>query len=322
MLGYIFKRILICIIILFGVSAILYILMRSMPGDYITNSIAENPAITDEMIENLKNLYGLNNNPIEGYINWISKFLSGDLGNSFLYKKPVSEVIASKMWTSLFLSFASFILQIIIAVPLGIISATKQYSKADYSITVFSLLGISIPSFFFAAILQKFLAVDIKLFPISGMITAREDFEGFRLMLDIGWHFCLPIIVLVITGLGGWIRYTRTNMLEILNADYIRTARAKGLSEKVVVYKHAFRNTLVPIVTMLGGVLPSLFSGAIITEGLFGIDGLGYTAFQALKSGDIPFIMGFNIFLSVLTLIGTLISDILYAIVDPRIRLS
>ncbi len=154
------------------------------------------------------------------------------------------------------------------------------------------------------------------------MITAREDFEGFRLMLDIGWHFCLPIIVLVVTGLGGWIRYTRTNMLEILNADYIRTARAKGISEKAVVYKHAFRNTLVPIVTMIGGVLPSLFSGAIITEGLFGIDGLGYTAFQALKSGDIPFIMGFNIFLSVLTLIGTLISDILYAIVDPRIRLS
>ncbi len=127
MLGYIFKRILICIIILFGVSAILYILIRSMPGDYITNSISENPAITDEMIENLKSLYGLNNNPIEGYINWVSKFLSGDLGNSFVYKKPVSEVISSKMWTSFFLSFTSFILQIIIAIPLGIISATKHH---------------------------------------------------------------------------------------------------------------------------------------------------------------------------------------------------
>jgi peptide/nickel transport system permease protein len=152
------------------------------------------------------------------------------------------------------------------------------------------------------------------------MATARLSLTGFPLFLDMAYHFILPVIVLTLVGIGGLMRYSRTNMLEVINSDYIRTARAKGLSEKTVIYKHAFRNTLIPIVTMAGGMLPGLFSGAIITEGIFAIDGIGYTALRALNSGDVPFLMGFNLFLSVLTLVGILISDILYAVVDPRIR--
>jgi peptide/nickel transport system permease protein len=185
-----------------------------------------------------------------------------------------------------------------------------------------ALFGISLPSFFFAAILQRVFSIGLGVLPLQGMITARYDYTGFKLFLDIAKHMILPITVFIVTGIGGLMRYSRTNMLEVLNADYIRTARAKGLSENKVIYKHAFRNTLIPIVTMIGGSIPGLFSGAIITEGIFAIDGLGYTALQAMRMGDIPFIMAFNMFLAVLTLLGTIIADILYAVVDPRIRLS
>lgn len=322
MLQYIARRLLISIVILFGVSIMFYTLIRMMPGDYVTNTMANNPNVTDDMIISLNQAYGLDKGIVEGYVGWLSNALKGDFGTSFIYKKPVTEVISSKMWVSFSLAATAFVFQLLIAIPLGIISATKQYSKTDYALTTFALIGISLPAFFFAAILQKFLAVDLQIFPLQGMITAREDYEGFRLLIDIAWHFCLPIIVFVVTGIGSYMRYVRTNMLDVINSDYIRTARAKGLSENKVIYKHAFRNTLIPIVTMVGGTIPALFSGAIITEGIFSIDGVGKTAFDAVKSGDIPFMMGFMVFIAVLTLLGTLISDLLYGLVDPRVKLD
>ncbi len=293
-----------------------------MPGDYISSITAGNPNVTPEKIDRLRLLYGLDTGVVEGYLKWFSQAIRGNFGDSFIFRKPVAEVISSKMWTSFALAFTAFIIQIIIAVPLGILSATRQYSKTDYAVTTIALVGISLPTFFFAAILQRVFSMELGILPLQGMVTARYDYQGFRLFLDIAKHFILPITVFVITGVGSLMRYSRTNMLEVLNADYVRTARAKGLSENVVIYKHAFRNTLIPIVTLIGGSLPGLFSGAIITEGIFAIDGLGRTALMALRMGDIPFIMAFNMFLAVLTLLGTIIADILYAVVDPRVRLS
>lgn len=319
---YIIRRLFISIFVLFGVSMIIFALARSTPGDYVQTLTAGNQAVTEEMKENLRTLYGLDKGIIEGYFDWVTDTLKGDLGVSFLYQKPVTEVISSKMWTSFWLALPSFILQLLIAIPLGIVSATKQYSKTDYAVTTFALLGISLPSFFFSAVLQRIFALELDWLPLQGMVTARADFTGFELLMDKANHLILPIIVLTVVSIGGLMRYARTNMLEVLNADYIRTARAKGLSESKVIYKHAFRNTLIPIVTMVAGMIPGLFSGAIITEGIFAIDGLGYTGLQALKSGDIPFMMGSTMFLAVLTLLGTLISDILYAVVDPRVRLK
>lgn len=319
---YIIRRIIIAFFILIGVTVIIYTLIRLMPGDYVESTLANNPGVTEEMITNLKKLYGLDTGIIKGYFNWLRKAVTGDLGDSFLYKKPVTEVIKSKIWTSFTIAFIAYVIQMLIAIPLGIISATKQYSKTDYFVTIIAFLGISMPSFFFAAILQRIFAIQLKVVPLQGMVTARMDYEGLALILDKAHHFILPITVLTVISIGSLMRYSRTNMLEVLNADYIRTARAKGLSERTVVYKHAFRNTLIPIVTMLAGMLPGLFSGAIITEGIFSIDGLGLTAFKALHAGDIPFLMGFNVFLAVLTLAGTLMSDILYAVVDPRVRLK
>lgn len=319
---FIIRRLLLSIVILFGVTIIIYSLIRMMPGDYVDSITAGNPLVTPDAIVRLKRLYGLDSGVLEGYFKWLSQAVRGNFGDSFIFKRPVAEVISSKMWTSFALAFPAFIISMLIAIPLGIVSATKQYSKLDYFLTTFALFGISLPSFFFAAILQRIFAMGLGILPLQGMVTARYDYQGFRLILDIAKHFTLPIVLFVITGIGGTMRYSRTNMLEVLSADYVRTARAKGLSENKVIYKHAFRNTLIPIVTMIGGSIPGLFTGAIITEGIFAIDGLGAAGLMATRMGDIPFIMAFNIFISVMTLLGTLIADILYAVVDPRVRLS
>ncbi|MGL4799219.1 MAG: ABC transporter permease [Cellulosilyticaceae bacterium] len=319
---YIVRRIAVSFFVLIGVSMLIYGLIRTSPADYvstITNSI---PEVTPAMRENLEKLYGLDKGIAEGYLDWMGGVVQGDLGVSFIYKKPVGEVIGDKMWISFSMALPSYILQMLIAIPLGIISATKQYSKTDYTVTVLALMGLSLPSFFFSALLQRIFAMWLKVVPLQGMVNARADYTGFMYYVDLAHHFILPITVLTLLSIGGLMRYTRTNMLEVLNADYIRTARAKGVSEHDVIYKHAFRNTLIPIVTMVGGMIPGLFSGAMITEGIFAIEGLGKASLMALKQGDIPYMMGFLMFLAILTLLGNLISDVLYAVVDPRVRLK
>ena len=317
---YIIRRISISIFVLLGVSFLIYGILRVMPGDFVEQMTSGNPSITAEQKEALRESYGLNGTVIEGYTSWVKNAMKGDFGKSFLYSKPVTEVIKGRMWTSFTLSAIAFVIQLCIAIPLGIVAATKQYTKTDYLIVFLALAGISLPSFFLAAVLQRTFAMGLGWLPLSGMVTARKSFTGFRLTLDIGYHFVLPIAVFAITGMGSWLRYVRTNMLEVLNADYIRTARAKGLSERKVITKHGFRNTLIPIVTFIGGTIPSLFAGAIISEGIFSIPGLGKAALDAVNSKDLPFLMGYLMFMAVLTLLGTLISDILYAVVDPRIR--
>jgi peptide/nickel transport system permease protein len=209
---------------------------------------------------------------------------------------------------------------------LGISSATHQYSVRDYAVTILTMIGISLPTYFFAAIVIKVFSVELGWFPANGLIFANKDYAtNFAGQLekfgDIIQHLILPIFVSVILSLGGLMRYTRTNMLEVLNADYIRTARAKGLSENKVIYKHAFRNTMIPLVTLFAGILPGLFGGMMITEQVFGIPGIGQLAYLALKEGDVPFVMGYNMFLAILTVLGTLLSDIMYSLVDPRVKL-
>ncbi len=257
-----------------------------------------------------------------GYFAWLGNMLKGDLGDSFLYQQPVAKVIADHMWISFIISLVALVFQFVISIPLGITSATHQYSVADYSVTIITMIGISLPSFFFAALLIKIFSSWLGWFPAFGLVTGGASYTGLAYVLDILHHLILPMIVLVVLSIGGLMRYTRTNMLEVLNSDYIRTARSKGLSEKKVIYVHAFRNTMIPLMTLLAGILPSLFGGAMITEEVFAIDGIGRLAYKALQQGDVPFIMGYNMFLAVLTVIGTLLSDLMYAVVDPRVKLS
>ena len=259
---------------------------------------------------------------LSGYLSWLGNMLRGDLGQSFIYQKPVGTVIVEHMWVSFIISLVALVLQFAIAIPMGITSATHQYSIRDYSVTVITMIGISLPSFFFAALLIKIFSSWLGWFPASGLVSGSSASVGLAHGLDMLWHLVLPMTVLVVLSIGGLMRYTRTNMLEVLNSDYIRTARSKGLSEKKVIYVHAFRNTMIPLMTLLAGILPSLFGGAMITEEVFSIDGIGRLAYKALQQGDVPFIMGYNMFLAVLTVIGTLFSDIMYAVVDPRVKLS
>ncbi|MBQ8858524.1 MAG: ABC transporter permease [Clostridia bacterium] len=259
---------------------------------------------------------------LSGYFSWLGNMLRGDMGESFIFQKPVNQVIGENMWISFFISFVAMILQFAIAIPMGITSATHQYSVRDYTVTVVTMIGISLPSFFFAALLIKIFSSWLGWFPASGLVSGSSSAEGLAHILDMLHHLVLPMVVLVVLSIGGLMRYTRTNMLEVLNSDYIRTARAKGLSEKKVIYVHAFRNTMIPLMTMMAGILPSLFGGAMITEEVFSIDGIGRLAYKALQQGDVPFIMGYNMFLAVLTVIGTLFSDLMYAVVDPRVKLT
>ena len=259
---------------------------------------------------------------LSGYFSWLGNMLRGDLGDSFLYQQPVGKVIADHMWVSFFISLVALVFQFAISIPLGITSATHQYSVADYTVTIVTMIGISLPSFFFAALLIKIFSSWLGWLPSFGLVSAGSSATGIALVLDMLQHLILPMLVLVVLSIGGLMRYTRTNMLEVLNSDYIRTARSKGLSEKKVIYVHAFRNTMIPLMTLLAGILPSLFGGAMITEEVFAIDGIGRLAYKALQQGDIPFIMGYNMFLAILTVIGTLFSDLMYAVVDPRVKLS
>ncbi|MDE5667605.1 MAG: ABC transporter permease, partial [Clostridia bacterium] len=258
---------------------------------------------------------------VGGWWKWITAFFSGDLGTSF-DGKPVGEEIFNNMGVSFAISLIALVLELVIAIPLGIKCACNQYGKLDYTVTVLTMIGISFPSFFFASIVIKIFSVDLGWFPNGGLNTPTANYTGFMAFMDNVWHLILPIFVLTILSIGSMMRYTRTNTLEVLNADYIRTARAKGLSEGKVVYKHVFRNTLIPLVTTLSGILPTLFGGSMIIEQVFAIDGIGNLAYKMTKDGDIFFIMGYDMFIAVLTVIGILLTDIMYAVVDPRVKLG
>ncbi len=325
MLKYILKRLGLAIIILLGVSLIIYTLVRCMPFDYVEQKMAQiggqNQAILQETMDNLYRVTGLNDNIIVGYGKWLWNLCHLDLGTCYTDSQSVVEKIATHMGASFALAFVAIIFEYLIAIPLGVTAATHQYSVRDYVVTIFVVIGLSLPSFFFARLLQGIFASNLGWFPVQGMLTTGYE-TGFDWLVEILWHFTLPIVSIVVLGIGGTMRYTRTNMLEVLNSDYIRTARAKGLGETKVIYKHAFRNTMIPLVTMLAGVLPGLFSGSMITEKIFGVEGIGYVALRATTDVDLPFIMGYNMFLAFLSVIGVLLSDLMYMVVDPRVKLS
>ena len=314
--------------ILFFVGFIIYALMRCLPTSYIENMArqkSQNPGSQsyEDWMAQLEAMYNMDKHIVPGYFSWLGTAIRGEFGESWFYTVPVLEKFNDCIWLSFVMGAIAFFFEIIIAVPLGVIAATKQYSRTDYTISIIALAGISLPTFFFASLLKLVFSVKLGWFDLFGLVSRNyNQLSSWGQVMDKANHLVLPIVTLVVISTGSLMRYTRTNMLEVLNADYIRTARAKGLSEKKVIYHHAFRNTLIPLVTIIGGSLPGLFSGALITETLFAIPGIGYISYQAMVGGDIPFSMFYLVFLSVLTLLGNLISDILYAVVDPRVRIA
>ena len=325
---FIIKRLLISVGIMFFVSLIIYTLIRCLPASYVETmamQLATAPGSKpyEEWIAQLNASYGLDQPILVGYVHWLGDFLRGDFGDSWKFTVPVVDEFKSVIGVSFVMGAISLVLQLIIAIPLGVMAATKQYSKSDYIISASALVGISLPTFFFATVLKLIFAVKLGWFDTHGLVgRTYAQLDAMGQLLDKSKHLVLPIATLTIVSVGSLMRYTRTNMLEVLNADYIRTARAKGVSESKVIYHHAFRNTLIPLVTIVGGSLPGLFSGALITETLFSIPGIGWAAYTAMTAGDIPFSMFYLTFIAILTLLGNLISDILYAVVDPRVRIA
>lgn len=329
MFKYILKRIGISILILLGVSLILYTLLRCMPTDFVKQRIIalnanSQDGVSEEFIQQMYKTYGLDGTILQGYFNWLGNVCRLDFGKSFTNQREVlTEVFdPDKLGTSFLIAAVATVFEFLIAIPLGITAATHQYSIRDYVVTVLVLIGVSLPSFFFGQMLKDIFANKLGWLPPSGMTDAGKNFTGLAAVNDYIRHMILPILTVVILSIGSRMRMTRTNMLEVLNSDYIRTARAKGLKEGTVIYKHAFRNTMIPLVTSLAGLIPSLFSGAMITETVFDLPGIGKYALDAMTTGNIPVIMTYNMFLAFLSVVGVLLADLMYAVVDPRVKLA
>lgn len=325
---YIAKRLGISVLILLLVVFIIYVLMRCLPSSYVETmalQLSQAPGAKpyEEWVEQLNAQYGLDVGLVPGYFVQLKNMLTGNFGDSWKYTVPVTQKFSEVIWLSFAIGSIALALELLIAIPLGVVAAIRQYSRTDYAITAGALLGISLPTFFFATVLKLIFSVKLGWFDLFGLVSRNhQQLSAWGRFLDIAHHLVLPVVTLVVISIGSLMRYTRTNMLEVMSADFIRTARAKGLGERKVVMGHAFRNTLIPLVTIIGGSLPGLFAGALVTETLFAIPGIGYTAYQAMIAGDIPFSIFYLTFLAALTLLGNLLSDILYAVVDPRVRLE
>lgn len=317
MIGYIVRRFLIAIPVLFGVTIINFIIMKMAPGNPVDMLVS--PKLPAEAREAKMIELGLNDSVVVQYWNWLKNLvLHGDLGYSMITNEAVSHVIFSRLDTTIILMGTALVLGLLIAIPLGILSSTKQYSKLDYFFVTGSFLGISIPNFFLGLLLIYFFSVQLNWLPSGGTKDVGEE-GGFITLLV---HMVLPVIVLVANVAGRNIRYVRSSMLEILGEDYLRTARAKGVKEFLVVNQHAIRNALIPIVTIIGLEIPILFGGAVVIEQIFSWPGIGQLTLSSIMSRDYSTLMGLNLVAAFVVIAANIVTDIVYAFVDPRIRKS
>ncbi|MDD5067956.1 MAG: ABC transporter permease [bacterium] len=328
MKNYLFRRLFLLVPTLLGITLITFLLLRLMPGDPASLKIKtdrqslQNDAVSREIIEQTRKMYGLDKPVMTQYLRWLKRLVTLDFGNSFQDQRPVIEKIKERLPITLQISIISVFLVYLISIPLGVYSAVKQYSLTDRIITVLLFILYSLPSFWIAILLIMFLGGGdyLNIFPIYGLSSeGAESFGLVKWTLDRIWHLVLPITCLTYGGLASLSRYMRAGMLEVIRQDYIRTARAKGLPEKVVIFKHALRNSLIPIITLLAYLLPAFFSGSVIIENIFSIPGMGKLAFESILARDYPTIMAIITISSFLTLAGILLSDLIYVLVDPRI---
>jgi peptide/nickel transport system permease protein len=304
------------IVVLLLLSVGTYYLLGLMPGDPIELLITSRPGIRPADIERLKKVYGLDQPIYIRYFKWLKQVtLEGDLGFSRTYKKPTSEILKTRVLNTLTLMTWSFLLSLVIAIPVGVYSAVKQYSTFDYTVNFLVFLGISVPTFWSGILAILFFSVKLQWFPAGGMLTIGTDS-----LLDRLWYLVLPTVVLSVESISGWSRYIRASMLEVLHEDYIRTARAKGVSERKVIFYHAFRNALISTITILALSIPGLFSGALITETIFAWPGMGRLLYDSVMGSDYYVAMLCFLSLGFLTLFFNFLADVLYAIIDPRIR--
>ena len=306
---------------LIGISILTLLIMHLAPGDPTSIRYGLNPEVSGSARAHLKEIYDLDKPLMVQYARWLKRILTLDFGRSFIDNRPVIEKIKERLPATLLLQISALLLIFTIALPVGVVSAVKQNSLFDKITTFLVFIGFAMPTFWLALLLMWFFGFQLEWFPISGMKPWYVLFlSGGERILDLLWHLVLPVATLAFTGLAGISRYARSSMLEVIRQDYIRTARAKGLPENKIVYRHALKNALLPILTILGLTLPSLISGSFIFETIFAWPGMGRLGYTAIMQYDYPTVMGVGLIATFLTLVGILISDVLYAVVDPRIR--
>lgn len=320
---YILKRVLQALLTLLLASALSFFIIQLAPGDYV-DTLRQNPKISPERIEELKRQFGLDKSWPEQYVLWLRQIITkGDFGTSFVYQRSVASLIWERVPATLLLAIASLLVTWAIAIPLGIIAAVKQNQLLDRVLQLLSYAGQGFPSFITALLLLIFAQITAPLFPVGGMTSINHnDLTWFGKIMDIAWHMILPTMALSITSFAGLQRITRGEMLDVLRQDYIQTARAKGLPENRVIYVHALRNAINPLITLLGFELAGLLSGAFIAEFFFNWPGLGRLTLQAVQAQDLYLLMASLVMGAVLLIVGNLIADLLLKFADPRIRLE
>lgn len=319
MLKYILRRLILAIPVLFGVSIVSFLIIAAAPGDFL-DILRLNPSVSEDTIKTLERQFGLDKSPIIQYFLWLKEIFKGNFGYSFQYRRPVFELIWGRLGATLLLTITTMIFQWTIGIALGIFSALRKYSFADQFLTVVAFIGISIPNFFFALLFLYF-AAKTGWFPIGGIIS--NDFDKmnfFQKILDYLYHVFGPMLTLGTAGLAGIMRQMRGQMLDQMSQDFVMFARAKGMPEKIVIYKHTLRNAINPLITMFGYQISGLLGGAVLTERVFGWPGMGTLIIQALTAQDLYLVMASLLLGSLMLIIGNLIADILLAWADPRIR--
>lgn len=337
MTKYVLKRIGYMIVVFLVVSLLMYSIYNLIPTDPARAQLeglkqSLKPEQYEARYQQLRESMGLNDPLIVRYARWMgfapeknggfSGLIEGDFGYSQTYKQPVVDILPSRMLNTVYLNIFSTILALVITIPLGIFCAVHKKGKFDNTVQVFTIIGYSIPVYIIALLFIWLFAVTLGWLPVSGIETPGNVYTGFRAFLDRVYYMILPVLVMTVGSLGGMTRYVRAAMIESLSMDYIRTARAKGLRERVVVYSHAWRNALLPVVTVIIGWFISIFSGSLIIENMFSLNGMGQLYFRALQNNDYELALIIQMFYVIIALVGQLITDLSYGLVDPRIRVD
>jgi peptide/nickel transport system permease protein len=316
---YLVKRVLYSVPLLLGAITVIFALIHAAPGDP-TDYIIGDASVDQEFIDRLRREMGLDQPLFVQLAKYILQVFTGDFGFSFVRNAPVLELILDRLPATLLLMGSQYVIAVALGIYLGVASARRPNSAFDRGVTIFSLAAFAIPLFWLGQMLILILAYNFGWFPIQGMVNIREGYTGWSYVLDVAHHLVLPVITLALPNIALILRLTRSSMLEVIGQEYIKVARAKGLAERTVLFKHALRNALLPVVTVVSLGLPTLIAGAVLTETVFAWPGLGRLTFDAIHARDYPLLMGMFIFISVVVIIGNLLADLLYAILDPRIR--
>jgi len=318
-LKYIARRLIIAIPELLVISFLVFMIMWAAPGDFL-DQYRMDPSVSPEFLQALSKEYGLDKPPLVQYGIWLKNMLKGNFGYSFYYRRPVSSMIWERVFATVILSFISFIISWVLGIILGVFSALKKYSFWDKLLTIIAFSGIAIPGFFLALLLLYW-AAKTGWFPIAGMVSVGHNtMSAWEKFKDLSWHLVLPSIALGFGGFAGLMRYMRGSLLDVLNEDYVTFARAKGLPERAVIYKHAMRNAINPMITFLGYSISGFLGGSVIIENIFAWPGMGRLVYQALIQQDIYVVMASAVISAVMLILGNLVADILLALVDPRVR--